>query len=388
MAKSKQDPTLELGPSSAEDENQGIFLPVPIADMILPPEKELQLKAEMVALSDKYRGFEIKSKQDYENLKADLKYIAERRILVDGKDGWRVVVKRMADTISGKLLAILEPAEAILKGIKKAYDDAEAERLRLAKEAADKLIADRKSDMFGLGAKYDGSAYVLGNVEIYPEDLPKDDYLLKIEKMRAEKERLDEVERVRKEKEEKERQEELERQRVAKEEAEKLAADNARIEAENKALRDQLAALNAAKVEPLVNVQKPIEEFAALLDAASVPNMEDMPATLNEPAGNPVVTAAPLMRPNPILDTTDRDAEKYGPVVVPPVTKSPDVPATVTASPAKFVPMEIDFANDADLVHAYQSGAYAFAKQARAKFPSITVSEWKSLWDEFLAGTK
>lgn len=379
MAKStKQDPTLELGPSSAEDENeeQGLVLRVPTAEAIFPAEKETEIRADIAKLVNKYTGFKIESKADYETLKKELSTLVKKRTMVDGTNGWRLSTNRIVNAIGAKILSILEPAETLLASIKKQYDDAEAIKAAAIKAAADKLLADRKAEVFALGGKYDGSAYVLGNVEIYPEDLPGEAYLLKIEKMRAEKSRLDEVERVRLENEAKEREAELERQRLAKEAAEKLAADNLRIEQENKALRDQLAALQAEK-------EKPVEVPAVI---EPTPKAEEVLAALNEPTGEPVVVDP--------LTKYERAAQLHPPrIFEQPVTTTEQPvakvdPPAATAAPAKFQPMEIDFVNEPDLVHAYQSGGYAFAKAAKAKFPQIGVSDWKALWEEFLAATK
>jgi hypothetical protein len=443
MAKTKQDPAMELGPSSGGDENeeQGLVLRVPTAEAIFPAEKESEIRADIAKLVKKYTGFKIESKADYETLKRELSTLVKKRTMVDGTNGWRLSTNRIVNAIGAKILSILEPAETLLASIKKAYDDVEAVKAAAIKAVADKLLADRKNEMFALGAKYDGSAYVLGNVEIYPEDLPGEAYLLKIEKMRAEKVRLDEVAiEAKKDALELQRRNELllvgasfdeatgrmtlahlscwtEHRRndtddewagwLAKFKECKAGIDaNAkketdRIEQENKALRDQLAALKAEKEKPVdvpPNVGSELNTLTSLLEKADTPVVEAMQAI--------VETAKGFGESVDQLDDAAKEAdENIGlatPVVVDPPTKyeraaeihqpriyeQPVAKVDPPAVPAKFQPILLSDLDTTELLHAYQSGAYAFARKAMNHFSQIGRDEWVAFWGEFLASTK
>ncbi len=385
------------------DAEVSLVLTVPRVEAILPKDQEEKIAAEMALYSKKYEGFQIKSKKDYEDLKTDLKAVRDKRILVDGKDGWRVQVKRLADTVSSTLLSYFEPVEAQLNAIKKTYDDAEAERIRLEKEAREKLIKDRTNAIYAVGGVFNGSAYVVGDAEIYPEDLPTDVFEAKLEAMKAERIRLDEAERVRKLEAERLAREEQERQRLAKEKADadareiaelkaklkKQEEEAARVEAENKAkteairndeLRGYLVFIrdyNKMLALPEDEYQKElaqIKEAARLQrehDAKEIQTLErksetvetaEPPFTINTPSGKVVEVPRDLLA-----------------VDVPQVTPAVDAPATESVTEPKTSILPTD-ARDREI---FLSGAKAAFGMAKREFPDITPAQWRDCWKRF-----
>jgi len=342
------------------EDNDGVsqlILAVPSVQAILPPEQEEKIAQEMALYSKKYKGFEIKSKKDYEDLKVDLKAVRDKRILVDGKDGWRVQVKRLADTVSATLLSYFEPVEAQLNAIKKTYDDAEAERIRIEKEAREKLIRDRTAAIYAVGGVFNGSAYVVGDAEIFPEDLSSDGFDAKLEAMKAERVRIDEAERVRKAEAERLRLEEVERQRLAKEKADADARRIAELEAKLKAQETEAARIAAeekARKSRLDAIEKAREVPKVIPPDAVAPNQIDGD-------GKPFVveTSTPIADP-----------------VALPVTKSETITTPETATPS-IIPTDV---HDREIFLAGAKAAFGMAKR---EFPEITPAQWRECWKRF-----
>ena len=350
MAKTKN----EIEDKNQDSGNQ-LILAVPSVQAILPPEQEEKIAQEMALYSKKYKGFEIKSKKDYEDLKVDLKAVRDKRILVDGKDGWRVQVKRLADTVSATLLSYFEPVEAQLAAIKKTYDDAEAERIRLEKEAREKLIRDRTAAIYAVGGVFNGSAYVVGDAEIYPDDLGSDGFDAKLEAMKAERVRIDEAERVRRAEAERLRLEEVERQRLAKEKADADARRIAELEAKLKAQETEtarLAAEETAKQGRLDAIERARELPKVIASDAVAPNQ----VAGIDGDGKPFVveTSTPIADP-----------------VALPVTKS----ETITTP--SIIP------TDAHDRENFLAGAKAAFGMAKREFPAITPAQWRDCWKRF-----
>ena len=339
------------------EDNDGevsLVLAVPSVQAILSPEQETKIAQEMALYSKKYEGFQIKSKKDYEDLKADLKAVRDKRILVDGKDGWRVQVKRLADTVSSTLLSYFEPVEAKLNAIKKTYDDAEAERIRLEKEARAKLIQDRTNAIYGVGGVFNGSAYVVGDAEIYPEDLPTDGFESKLEAMKAERVRIDEAERIRKAEAERLRLEEVERQRLAKEKADADARRIAELEAKLKAQEDEAARIAAeekARQDRLDAIEKARE------------TKPEPPLTINTPSGKVVEVPRDLLAVEV-------------PVVAPVVIENQSYTAPVVTTPS-IIP------TDPIERETFLAGAKAAFGMAKREFPDITPAQWRDCWRRF-----
>ena len=338
------------------EDNDGevsLVLAVPSVQAILSPEQETKIAQEMALYSKKYEGFQVKSKKDYEDLKADIKAVRDKRILVDGKDGWRVQVKRLADTVSSKLLSYFEPVEAQLNAIKKTYDDAEAERIRIEKEAREKLIRDRTAAVYAIGGVFNGSAYVVGDAEIYPEDLPSDGFEAKLEAMKAERIRLDEAERIRKAEAERLRLEEVERQRLAKEKADADARRIAELEAKLKAQEDEAAKTRQDRLDAIEKARE---------------TKPEPPLTINTPSGKVVEVPRDLLAVEV-------------PVVAPVVIENQSYTAPVVTTPETATPSIIP--TDPIERETFLAGAKAAFGMAKREFPDITPAQWRDCWRRF-----
>lgn len=338
------------------EDNDGevsLVLAVPSVHAILSPEQETKIAQEMALYSKKYEGFQIKSKKDYEDLKADLKAVRDKRILVDGKEGWRVQVKRLADTVSSTLLSYFEPVEAKLNAIKKTYDDAEAERIRLEKEARAKLIQDRTAAVYAIGGVFNGSAYVVGDAEIYPEDLPSDGFEAKLEAMKAERVRIDEAERVRKAEAERLRLEEVERQRLAQEKADADARRIAELEAKLKAQEDEAAKTRQDRLDAIEKARE---------------TKPEPPLTINTPSGKVVEVPRDLLAVEV-------------PVVAPVVIENQSYTAPVVTTPETATPSIIP--TDPIERETFLAGAKAAFGMAKREFPDITPAQWRDCWRRF-----
>ena len=341
------------------EDNDGevsLVLAVPSVQAILSPKHEAKIAQEMALYSKKYEGFQVKSKKDYEDLKADLKAVRDKRILVDGKDGWRVQVKRLADTVSSTLLSYFEPVEAKLNAIKKTYDDAEAERIRIEKEAREKLIRDRTAAVYAIGGVFNGSAYVVGDAEIYPEDLPSDGFEAKLEAMKAERVRIDEAERIRKAEAERLRLEEAERQRLAKEKADADARRIAELEAKLKAQEDEAARIAA-------------EEKARQDRLDAIEKAREVPEVVSETKLQVVQGVA--------VDNHDQSEGAPAVWIVDAVSpKSDPVTAPETPIPSIIPTDPIDR-------ETFLAGAKAAFGMAKREFPDITPAQWRDCWRRF-----
>ena len=375
--KNPVDPQLEIGPvidapnDQAMEDGTDLILVVPTFEAILPPRQEQKIIADMSAMIKKYTGFVIKTKADYEQLKADHTSLRSKRTAIDGKDGWRLSVKRLADKIGERLLGHIEPVEQLLAAIKKTYDDAEAEKARLIKEAKERLIASRKQELFTIGAMFNGSAFVMGTVQVYPEDLETDDYLPKIDAVKTEKARLDELERVRKEQEEadrKKREEEAEEARLAQVAKDEAAA---KLAAENAALLAKIAALEAKTA--LADVPAVVEQPKDVPPKDKEPDLFTKGYTTARPSVHEITEAQDKQAAR--LQTPDGLAEHIA-KTQPPVV----VPAS-----EKFQRADVDFIEGYER-HIYDTGAYDFAQMARKALPEIPVSTWKELWATFRQG--
>ena len=339
-----------------QDGEVSLVLAVPSVQAILSPEQETKIAQEMALYSKKYEGFQVKSKKDYEDLKADLKAVRDKRILVDGKDGWRVQVKRLADTVSSTLLSYFEPVEAKLNAIKKTYDDAEAERIRIEKEARAKLIQDRTAAVYAIGGVFNGSAYVVGDAEIYPEDLPSDGFEAKLEAMKAERVRIDEAERIRKAEAERLRLEEAERQRLAKEKADADAREIAELKAKLKAQEDEAARIAA-------------EEKARQDRLDAIEKAREVPEVVSETKLQVVQGVA--------VDNHDQSEGAPAVLIVDAVSPKSD-PVTTPETPIPSI-----IPTDPIERETFLAGAKAAFGMAKREFPDITPAQWRDCWRRF-----
>ena len=335
-----------------------LVLVVPQARMLIDEPQEAEMQAVANELLAKYPAdFQIKTKQDYENLKSDLRKTVKMRTQTDE---WRKSIKRVADEVSDKIQRLFDPAEKRMAAIKKTYDDAEAERIRLEKEAREKLISDRTAAVYAIGGVFNGSAYVVGDAEIYPEDLPSDGFDAKLEAMKAERVRIDEAERVRKAEAERLRLEEVERQRLAKEKADADAREIAELKAKLKAQEDEQLRLDREakdRQDRLDAIEKAREVPKVIPSDAVAPNQ----VAGIDGDGKPFVVEAST----PIAD----------PVALP-VTKSETITTPETATPS-IIPTDV---HDREIFLAGAKAAFGMAKR---EFPEITPAQWRECWRRF-----
>ena len=368
------------------EDNDGevsLVLVVPQARMLIDEPQEAEMQAVANELLAKYPAdFQIKTKSDYENLKADLRKTVKMRTQTDE---WRKSIKRVADEVSDKIQRLFDPAEKRMAAIKKTYDDAEAERIRIEKEAREKLIRDRTAAVYAIGGVFNGSAYVVGDAEIYPEDLPSDGFEAKLEAMKAERVRIDEAERIRKAEAERLRLEDVERQRLAKEKADADARRIAELEAKLKAQEDEAARIAAeekARQDRLDAIEKARE------------TKPEPPLTINTPSGKVVEVPVVIekreseMRPyismirdyNGMLAMSDADYEKAiadvrkGALMEAAYSGSKPTPETATPSIIPTDPIERE---------TFLAGAKAAFGMAKREFPDITPAQWRDCWRRF-----
>lgn len=340
-----------------QDGEVSLVLVVPQARMLIDEPQEAEMQAVANELLAKYPAdFQIKTKSDYENLKADLRKTVKMRTQTDE---WRKSIKRVADEVSDKIQRLFDPAEKRMAAIKKTYDDAEAERIRVEKEARAKLIQDRTAAVYAIGGVFNGSAYVVGDAEIYPEDLPSDGFEAKLEAMKAERIRLDDAERIRKAEAERLRLEEVERQRLAQEKADADAREIAELKAKLKAQEDEAARIAAeekARQDRLDAIEKAREV------------KPEPPFTINTPSGKVVEV------PHDLLAV---EVPVVAPVVI--ENKSYTAPVVTTSETAtqSIIPTDpIDR-------ETFLAGAKAAFGMAKREFPDITPAQWRDCWRRF-----
>ena len=340
-----------------QDGEVSLVLVVPQARMLIDEPQEAEMQAVANELLAKYPAdFQIKTKSDYENLKADLRKTVKMRTQTDE---WRKSIKRVADEVSDKIQRLFDPAEKRMAAIKKTYDDAEAERIRIEKEAREKLIRDRTAAVYAIGGVFNGSAYVVGDAEIYPEDLPSDGFEAKLEAMKAERVRIDEAERIRKAEAERLRLEEAERQRLAKEKADADARRIAELEAKLKAQEDEAARIAAeekARQDRLDAIEKARE------------TKPEPPLTINTPSGKVVEVPRDLLAVEV-------------PVVAPVVIENQSYTAPVVTTPETATPSIIP--TDPIERETFLAGAKAAFGMAKREFPDITPAQWRDCWRRF-----
>lgn len=318
-------------------------LVVPQARMLINETQEKEMQAEADKLLVKYPAdFTIKTKADYEGLKSDLRKTVKMRTQTDE---WRKSIKRVADEVSDKIQRLFDPAEKRMAAIKKQYDDAEAERLRIEKEAREKLIDDRKEAIYAVGGVFNGSAYVVGDAEIFPEDLPTDGFEAKLETMKAERVRLDEEERLRKAEAERLRLEEAERVRLAKIKADEDAREIAELREKQRLQDEELARLRKAAEVPVVETK-----------VETVDKKVEPPFTVTTPSEKVVEVARDLLA----------------------VEAAPLQPTHVSEAP--FI---IEFPADPSDRKIFIDGAKAALGLAKRRFTVVTEDNWRNLWREF-----
>ena len=339
------------------EDNDGevsLVLVVPQARMLIDEPQEAEMQAVANELLAKYPAdFQIKTKSDYENLKADLRKTVKMRTQTDE---WRKSIKRVADEVSDKIQRLFDPAEKRMAAIKKTYDDAEAERIRIEKEAREKLIRDRTAAVYAIGGVFNGSAYVVGDAEIYPEDLPSDGFEAKLEAMKAERVRIDEAERIRKAEAERLRLEEAERQRLAKEKADADARRIAELEAKLKAQEDEAARIAA-------------EEKARQDRLDAIEKAREVPEVVSETKLQVVQGVA--------VDNHDQSEGAPAVLIVDAVSPKSD-PVTTPETPIPSI-----IPTDPIDRETFLAGAKAAFGMAKREFPDITPAQWRDCWRRF-----
>lgn len=340
-----------------------LVLVVPQARMLIDEPQEAEMQAVANELLAKYPAdFQIKTKSDYENLKADLRKTVKMRTQTDK---WRKSIKRVADEVSDKIQRLFDPAEKRMAAIKKTYDDAEAERIRLEKEERAKLIQDRTNSIYAVGGVFNGSAYVVGDAEIYPEDLPTDGFEAKLEAMKAERVRIDEAERLRLAEAERLRLEEAERQRLAQEKADADAREIAELKAKLKAQDDEAARIAAEESErkdSLDAIEKAREVLKVVPSDALAPNQV---AGIDGDGKPFVVEMPPVQVVIEAKEAQPRMEEKHAAAAV----VSPSIPSIIPTDPLDR--------------ETFLAGAKAAFGMAKREFPDITPAQWRDCWRRF-----